>query len=120
MWCEWKQSTIGDACVLVTDGSHFSPKSVPHGHYMVSVKDFTAYGFDFSSCRQISEEDYNKLLKAGCVPEKNDILVGKDGARYFEDIVVYRQEERPALLSSIAILRCNTACLLYTSDAADD
>ena len=34
-------------------------------------------------------------------------MIGKDGARYFEDIIIYRQPERPALLSSIAILRCN-------------
>lgn len=43
------------------------------------------------------------------MPEYNDILIGKDGARFFEDIVIYRQSERPALLSSIAILRCNMA-----------
>ena len=79
---------------------------------MVSVKDFTLYGFDFSSCRQISKEDYNKLAASGCVPEYEDILIGKDGARYFEDVIVYRQRERPALLSSIAILRCNKEKIL--------
>lgn len=66
-----------------------------------------AHGFDFSNCRQISEEDYEKLRKQGCVPKKDDVLVGKDGARYFEDIIIYRQDEQPALLSSIAILRAN-------------
>lgn len=104
---DYKTSTIGGVCSVVTDGSHHSPKSVDDGCYMVSVKDFTEYGFDFSRCRKISEEDYAALKKAGCVPEYEDILVGKDGARYFEDIIVYRQPERPALLSSIAILRCN-------------
>ena len=79
---------------------------------MVSVKDFTLYGFDFSSCRQISKEDYNKLAASGCVSEYEDILIGKDGARYFEDVIVYRQRERPALLSSIAILRCNKEKIL--------
>jgi type I restriction enzyme S subunit len=79
---------------------------------MVSVKDFTPDGFDFSNCRQISEEDYLKLEKGGCVPEYDDILIGKDGARFFEDIVIYRQNERPALLSSIAILRCNKSRIL--------
>ena len=112
MKCKWKYSTIGQACLLVTDGSHFSPKSVSDGQYMVSVKDFTAYGFDFSNCRQISDEDYQRLAKTGCVPEYEDVLVGKDGARYFEDIIVYRQAERPALLSSIAILRCDTKEIL--------
>lgn len=90
---------------MVTDGAHYSPPSVESGEYMVSVKDFTAYGFDFTACRKISKEEYNKLYEAGCVPQKNDILVGKDGARFFEDIILYKQEEKPALLSSIAILR---------------
>lgn len=107
MKSEWKQSSIGEVCSLVTDGSHFSPQSVETGEYMVSVKDFTEYGFDFSSCRKISHEDYETLCRNGCVPKWNDILIGKDGARFFEDIIIYHQHEKPALLSSIAILRCN-------------
>lgn len=102
---EWTESTIEQICTLVTDGAHNSPKSVENGEYMASVKDFTEYGFNFSECRQISKEDYLKLKKQGCVPEKGDILVGKDGARFFEDIIIYSQDEEPALLSSIAILR---------------
>ena len=112
MNANWFTSTINDVCLVVTDGSHFSPKSVNIGQYMVSVKDFTDYGFDFSGCRKISDDDYFTLQKNGCVPEFEDILIGKDGARYFEDIIVYRQEERPALLSSIAILRCDKAKIL--------
>ena len=107
MKSNWTTTTIDDVCSLVTDGAHNSPKSLEKGYYMASVKDFTEYGFDFSSCRQISEEDYEKLRKQGCVPQKDDVLVGKDGARYFEDIIIYRQDEQPALLSSIAILRAN-------------
>lgn len=107
MKSNWTTTTIDDVCSLVTDGAHNSPKSVEKGYYMASVKDFTEYGFDFSNCRKISEEDYEKLCKQGCVPQKDDVLVGKDGARYFEDIIIYRQDEQPALLSSIAILRAN-------------
>ena len=107
MKSNWITATIDDVCTVVTDGAHNSPKSVEQGHYMGSVKDFTEFGFDFSNCKQIGEEDYEKLRNQGCVPEKNDILVGKDGARYFEDIIIYKQDERPALLSSIAILRAD-------------
>lgn len=107
MKSNWTTTTIEKVCSFVTDGAHNSPKSVEKGYYMASVKDFTEFGFDFSNCRQISEEDYQKLCKQGCVPKKNDILVGKDGARYFEDIIIYRQDEQPALLSSIAILRAD-------------
>ena len=107
MKSEWYVSTIDDVCLLVTDGAHNSPPSVENGEYMASVKDFAEYGFDFSTCKRISSEDYSKLEKQGCVPNIGDVLVGKDGARYFEDIVIYKQPERPALLSSIAILRVN-------------
>ena len=107
MKSEWNTSAIANICKVVTDGSHTSPKSVSHGKYMVSVKDFTPYGFDFNGCRQISFADYEKLKSSGCVPQKGDILIGKDGARYFEDIMIYNQDEAPALLSSIAILRCD-------------
>lgn len=107
MKSEWQLSTIDEVCELVTDGAHNSPKSVDAGYYMASVKDFTTYGFDFSKCRMIAETDYLKLEKQGCVPRVGDVLVGKDGARYFEDIIIYKQEERPALLSSIAILRAD-------------
>jgi type I restriction enzyme, S subunit len=112
MTYEWNHSTINDVCVLVTDGSHSSPKSVNDGKYMVSVKDFTDYGFDFASCRMISNDDYETLKRNGCVPKIDDILIGKDGARFFEDIIIYRQREKPALLSSIAILRCDKSKIL--------
>ncbi len=79
---------------------------------MVSVKDFTDYGFDFASCRMISNDDYETLKRNGCVPQIDDILIGKDGARFFEDIIIYRQREKPALLSSIAILRCDKSKIL--------
>lgn len=112
MKSEWNHSTIGDVCVLVTDGSHSSPKNVNDGEYMVSVKDFTDYGFDFTSCRMISRGDYETLKRNGCVPQIDDILIGKDGARFFEDIIIYRQREKPALLSSIAVLRCDKSKIL--------
>ena len=75
MTSEWNYSTINDVCVLVTDGSHSSPKSVHDGEYMVSVKDFTDYGFDFSSCRMISHDDYEVLKRNGCVSQIDDILI---------------------------------------------
>ncbi|MBQ8949868.1 MAG: restriction endonuclease subunit S [Eubacterium sp.] len=111
MKSNWKTSTIEKVCKVVTDGAHNSPKSVENGKYMASVKDFIDYGFNFKNCRMISKDDYDKLEKQGCVPEIGDVLVGKDGARYFEDIIIYKQEERPALLSSIAILRVDDSIM---------
>lgn len=104
----WKPLSLNDVCILITDGSHTSPASTDNGYFMASVKDMSEYGFDFSNCRKISEKDYNILVKNGCMPQKGDVLIGKDGARFFEDIFIFRQDIPVVLLSSIAILRPNT------------
>ena len=109
---KWTKALLDDVCQLITDGSHFSPPSVECGFPMVSVKDFSGYGFDFTNCRQISQDDYNTLVKNGCMPEIDDILIGKDGARYFEDVIIFKQKEKPVLLSSIAIIRADTTIVI--------
>ena len=101
----WKIETIGSLSKKVTDGSHFSPKPHSVGKYMCSVKDMTYNRFDFSNCKLISQNDFNKLVAQGCKPERNDILISKDGANCLDLIFVFDQEEDLVLLSSIAIVR---------------
>lgn len=101
----WKIETIGAISEKVTDGSHFSPKPCSTGKYMCSVKDMTYDRFDFSSCKLISHDDFKKLTSQGCAPQKNDILISKDGANCLDLIFVFNQEEDLVLLSSIAIVR---------------
>ena len=101
----WKIETIEASSNKVTDGSHFSPKLCSSGKYMCSVKDMTYNRFDFSNCKLISQNDFNKLVAQGCKPEKNDILISKDGANCLDLIFVFDQEEDLVLLSSIAIVR---------------
>ncbi|NEG72237.1 restriction endonuclease subunit S [Bifidobacterium ramosum] len=103
------ECALEEICDLITDGSHYSPKALPgSGFYMASVRDMNQDGFIFDGCKEISENDYNALQKNGCCPEPGDILIGKDGVRFFEDMFIYRQSQKPALLSSIAIVRPNT------------
>ena len=102
---EWK--TLNDLCSKITDGSHFSPQSVEDGFYMPSVKDMTSKGFDYSSCKKISEEDYKSLIKTGCKPKKNDVLVAKDGSMLKYVFPIF-EEENIVVLSSIAILTPKT------------
>ena len=101
----WKEPKLDEVCLNITDGSHSSPPSVEKGYYMASVKDMDEYGFIFKNCRMISETDYMKLIKNGCHPQYGDVLIGKDGARYLEDVFVFKQDTKVVLLSSIAILR---------------
>ncbi len=101
----WKIETLWSVSEKVTDGSHYSPKPQTVGKYMCSVKDMTYNRFDFSNCKLISKNDYNKLLTQGCKPEKNDIIISKDGANCLNLIFIFDQEEDLVLLSSIAIVR---------------
>lgn len=113
---EWLQSnsndadevSLGDVCLKVTDGSHFSPKDIPDSSIpMLSVKDMGEFDFILTSCKHISEEDYQKMVANDCVPQLNDILVAKDGS-YLKEIFICNEQRKLAILSSIAIFRPNT------------
>lgn len=98
-----EMKTLGEICMRITDGSHFSPQSVEQGYYMPSVKDMRSNGFDFSLCKQISKTDYENLVNNGCKPRLNDILIAKDGSvlKYAFPVL---EEKNIVVLSSIAIL----------------
>lgn len=106
MSLEFNEDNLIDLCELVTDGSHHSPPSQVEGYYMASVKDMGMYKFNYSDCRKISQEDYEKLVKTGCSPKNNDILIAKDGSP-LSNIFIYEEEHPMVLLSSIAIIRTN-------------
>ena len=101
----WEVKKLGEICHKITDGSHFSPSGHPDGIYpMLSVKDMKGHSFSYEDCKYINEEDYAILLKQGCKPLLNDVLVAKDGS-YFKTAFVIKDEREQAILSSIAILR---------------
>ena len=101
---QWKTYKLSELCTKVTDGSHFSPSAQANGYPMFSVKDMLEYGFDYNKCKRISKEDFLIMKNNGCVPEKGDILVAKDGS-YLKQIFVCRETREEAILSSIAIFR---------------
>ena len=94
-----------ECCSYISDGSHYSPTEDSQGAYpMLSVKDMTDNGFSYSDCKYIGSIDYEKLVANGCKPQKNDVLVAKDGS-YFKYAFVVDEDKEQAILSSIAILR---------------
>ena len=103
----WNIVSIEDVCERVTDGSHSSPKSVKEGLPMASSKDMHDWGLTLDTCRHISRQDFDQLVRNGCKPQKNDVLITKDGANYLKHILVMREELELVLLSSVAILRPN-------------
>ena len=102
---------LGDVCIKVTDGSHFSPKDDPTSSIpMLSVKDMREFDFDLTSCKHICEDDYEKMVANDCVPQVNDILVAKDGS-YLKEIFICNEQRKLAILSSIAIFRPNATVI---------
>lgn len=108
---EWKEYKLSELCLKVTDGSHYSPHAQSEGYPMFSVKDMQEFGFDYSSCKRISQEDFDKMLSSGCVPQKDDILVAKDGS-YLKQIFRCKATKKEAILSSIAIFRPNQEIII--------
>lgn len=107
-----KIMTLEDVCLLITDGAHQSPRSVIEGKPMGSVKDMTRYGINLETCRKISQEDYELLVRQGCRPQVNDVLIAKDGNSCLNTVCVQRKAEELVLLSSVAILRPDTTRIL--------
>ncbi|WYL97178.1 MAG: restriction endonuclease subunit S [Gloeotrichia echinulata IR180] len=103
----WEVRQLSEVCQRITDGSHWSPKSVDQGYPMASVKDMSTWGLNVESCRKISEHDYEKLVRNDCKPLKNDILIAKDGNTYLKHMFVVQKEIDLVILSSIAIVRPN-------------
>lgn len=98
---------LENICLKITDGSHYSPADDPTSCIpMLSVKDMEEFDFNYNNCKHISEDEFNKLLKNDCVPKENDVLVAKDGS-YLKEIFVNENENKKAILSSIAIFRPN-------------
>lgn len=106
----WEVKKIEDVCSKITDGSHWSPKTVDAGYPMASVKDMNSWGFDIEPCRKISEADYAKLVKNDCKPKIDDVLIAKDGS-YLKHVFIVNKEIDLVILSSIAILRPNDKLL---------
>lgn len=103
----WHEVSLDGVCIKITDGSHYSPADSPDSPYpMYSVKDMETYGFNSSSCKHITEDEFRKMKQNDCVPLNNDILVAKDGS-YLKEIFLCSETKDEAILSSIAIFRPN-------------
>jgi len=63
----------------ITDGSHHSPKIESEGFPFVSVTDVGINNINFVDAKKITENDYSRLVKEGCKPAVNDVLLTKDG-----------------------------------------
>jgi type I restriction enzyme S subunit len=106
----WSNEQLSALCSLITDGSHFSPQTVPDGYPYVTVRDIGEHGIDFVNCKSIPESSFRELAKNGCQPRMDDVLFSKDGT--VGKVALVESERDFVVLSSLAILRPRTEVLL--------
>jgi type I restriction enzyme S subunit len=99
---DWGLFTLSELCNQITDGSHFSPEPQVIGKIIVNVKDIIDGRIEIDNCTNISNADFDSLVRNGCSPKPGDILLSKDGS--IGEVVVYYLNIRVVCLSSIAIL----------------
>lgn len=82
----WDITKAEEFCAGVTDGTHDSPKAVNEGHYLITSKHLSEYEIDFSAAKQISEEDYQKIIKRSAVGQWDILfsMIGTIGNTYLE------------------------------------
>lgn len=97
----WQHASLRHACRRITDGSHFSPKSVEDGKSYVTVRNLDCGKIDLLGAAKVSPEDFEQLEKAGCRPAINDVLFSKDGTVGKVAIV---EDDNFVALSSLAII----------------
>lgn len=99
----WRRLPLADACSLITDGSHYSPATVPEGMPYVTVRDVVGGVVDIAGSARIAVRDFRQLEANGCRPQRDDVLFSKDGT---VGRVARVRDDRPfVVLSSLAILR---------------
>jgi type I restriction enzyme, S subunit len=100
---------LDEVCILITDGTHYSPKDEGKGRPFVTVKDMSESGLDFDNCIRISEQVWQKADDGNSAPKSGDVLLSKDGT--VGKVHVVKNEGKFAALSSIAILQPNPEIL---------
>lgn len=88
----------------VTDGSHVSPDTTENIHKFISVTDMDEVGnINYIDCLKITDEQFDYLTKTGCKPQKNDVIISKDGT--IGKTTVIDNDEKFVISSSLVIMR---------------
>ena len=107
---EWPMVELGDACELIMDGTHFSPKNTERGTRLyITSKNVRENHLDLSKVRYVTEADH-EVIYARCPVQKGDVLYIKDGANTGLAAINTLDEEF-SLLSSVAVLRGKSSYL---------
>lgn len=100
----WEDVRLQDACSLVTDGTHDSPKLQSEGVPFIKGKHISSGDVDFEGCDYISVEDHAKCSKR-VLPQKFDVLLSNIGSIGDSAQVL---TEREFSIKNVALLRANS------------
>ena len=107
---EWPMVRLGNACKLIMDGTHFSPKNTAQGTRLyLTSKNVRENRLDLTNVSYVSEVDH-KSIYARCPVQKGDVLYIKDGANTGLAAINTLDKEF-SLLSSVAVLRGKSSYL---------
>ena len=103
---DWDLINLEKASIMLTDGSHFSPKEARDSDSLIAtVKDMEEYTINTKTCKHISKNIFDEFSKSNCRPQKGDVLFSKDGTMGL--CFVFKQDDPIVILSSIALIRLN-------------
>ena len=76
----WKVCKVKQISNKITDGAHVSPDTTNGEFKFLSVTNMNDTGaLDFVNCLKINSVQYAYLVRTGCQPKKDDVLISKDG-----------------------------------------
>ncbi len=74
----WEWMRLSDACLVITDGEHLTPKYCDEGIPILSAKHIGEKYLIFEDIKYVSKKNANKF-RSRCGPDINDILVVSRG-----------------------------------------
>jgi len=116
----WVEKKLGDVCNKITDGSHNPPKKKDQGLMMLSGRNVTESGLDFTKVRYISSKDFNSENKRTDI-QSGDVLltiVGTIG----RSVVYPKSAPKVVFQRSVAVIKpqdvINSYFLSYAFDCS--
>ena len=102
---EWEVELIKRKTLKITDGAHVSPDISKSDYNFISVIDIKNGEIDFNNCLKTSAKSYVEMVKNGCKPNKNDVLLSKDGT--IGRSIIVNCDEDFVVASSLVIITPN-------------
>lgn len=75
---KWEKKTFDQLCDVITDGEHITPRRVDKGILLLSCRNVTNEGLDFSQVDYIDDAEYQRIARR-IIPQADDILISCSG-----------------------------------------